>query len=196
MTPGAIAPGPGGVWFDDNTQVARMDAGGNAITYPATTDGRGITAGPDGNIWFTDGLTTDGLTNGAIGRLVPSSGQITQFPVLKGLDFGDIAAGPDGALWFTGQTGNIGWLGRITLSGQVTLHELTGRFSQPAGIVAGRDGNMWFVDTNANTVGRIDLKAAVKPNAGKSCKSSTHKRRGAKACKKPRQKAALRSVRW
>jgi virginiamycin B lyase len=163
MSPETIHLGPGGVWFDDATtaRVGRIDTAGHITTFGPTpslwSSGLGITKGPDGNIWFTEGQDNT-LIKGRIGRLIPSSGQITEFPVLNGMFFGGIAAGSDGALWFTGSTGNIGWLGRMTLSGQVTLHELPQVFSMPAGIVAGRDGNMWFTDTNANTVGRIDLK--------------------------------------
>src|SRR5215831_11083766 len=55
----------------------------------------GITAGPDGNVWFTE---PDGHQ---IGRITPA-GQITEFPLLKPNDSPDrITAGPDGALWFT-----------------------------------------------------------------------------------------------
>ena len=59
----------------------------------------GITAGPDGNLWFTG--------SSAIGRITPS-GTITLFPV-PGSAPGAITAGPDGNLWFLDNgTGKIG----------------------------------------------------------------------------------------
>ena len=65
-----------------------------------------ITAGPDGNLWFTDkDSARQGGLAGAIGRITPS-GQITEFfdgslDSLSSLYSASITAGPDGNLWFT-----------------------------------------------------------------------------------------------
>ena len=55
----------------------------------------GITAGPDGDLWFTE-------TGGnKIGRIT-TAGSIAEFPVPTSGSFPrGIAAGPDGNLWFT-----------------------------------------------------------------------------------------------
>jgi virginiamycin B lyase len=67
----------------------------------------GITAGPDGNLWFTDeGNLSAG--SGKIGRIT-TSGAITEFGSLSNPT--QITPGPDGNLWFT-ETGN-GKIGRI-----------------------------------------------------------------------------------
>ena len=75
---------------------------------------------------------------------------------------GDIAVGPDGNLWFavsvvastldsasalraTGVT--AGKIGRITPTGAVTLYPLPTAYSDPGGIAAGPDGNLWFTET-------------------------------------------------
>ena len=60
----------------------------------------GITAGPDGNLWFTE------FNGNKIGRITPA-GVITEFPIPSagGTPFG-ITAGPDGNLWFTEYFGN------------------------------------------------------------------------------------------
>jgi len=82
--------------------VTEFPAGLNAGSHPV-----GITAGPDGNLWFTDSGTI-----GAIGRITPSD-TVTEFPT--GITTGSpegIAAGPDGNLWFA-QGPN--WVGRIDL---------------------------------------------------------------------------------
>src|SRR5258708_22284130 len=73
-----------------------------------------ITTGPDGAMWFTDGI---GLR---IGRIT-TAGEITEFPIPSGgsgsLPF-SITAGPDGALWFTAElSGNIT---RLTTGGVIT----------------------------------------------------------------------------
>src|SRR5271166_4442544 len=53
-----------------------------------------ITTGPDGNLWFTEGLAS------RIGRITPL-GVVSEFAMLdpKDVAFG-MTAGPDGALWF------------------------------------------------------------------------------------------------
>ena len=68
------------------------------IEYPIPTSGsvpNGITAGPDGNLWFAERLGVK------IGKIT-TAGVITEFPVPT---FGSypngITAGPDGNLWFT-----------------------------------------------------------------------------------------------
>src|SRR5712692_6892750 len=62
----------------------------------------GITAGPDGNLWFTEKVSSQ------IGRITPQ-GKISEFslPTPNGFPEG-ITAGPDGNLWFTELAGNIG----------------------------------------------------------------------------------------
>jgi streptogramin lyase len=110
------------------------------FTIPTKGTPFDITAGPDGNLWFTDGA-------GEIGRITPS-GSITEFPVPSG-SF-RITAGPDGNLWFTGYS--TGEIGRITPGGSIT------EFPTPDGawgITAGPDGNLWFADPGGNKIGRI-----------------------------------------
>ena len=85
--------------------------------FPIPTAGSwpiGITAGPDGNLWFTENQGT--VTN--IGRITPA-GVITEFPIPTASSSPwAITAGPDGNLWFTEYTGNK--IGRITPAGVIT----------------------------------------------------------------------------
>ena len=73
----------------------------------------GITAGADGNLWFTE------YDGNRIGRITPS-GVVTEFSM--GISVGarptGITAGTDGNAWFTESNGNR--IGRITPSGVVT----------------------------------------------------------------------------
>src|SRR5260221_6153746 len=71
----------------------------------------GITAGPDGNLWFTDSA-------GAIGRITPS-GSITLFPVPASRPEGS-TAGPDCNLWFTDDAGATARIRRISTAGSFT----------------------------------------------------------------------------
>ncbi len=105
-------------------------AAGTVTEFPATGASFGITAGPDGNLWFT------ATGAGQIGRIT-TTGLVTLFPVptASSSPFG-ITAGPDGNLWFTeSSTGNIG---RITPNGVVT--EFTAHSGE--GITAGPDGDL------------------------------------------------------
>ena len=68
---------------------------------------RGITAGPDGNLWFTE------YKGAKIGQIT-TAGVITEFPIPGNRQSQppSIAAGPDANLWFTMQYNNQ--VGRIT----------------------------------------------------------------------------------
>jgi virginiamycin B lyase len=68
--------------------------------FPVSSSPWGITAGPDGNLWFTE------HSGNKIGRITPA-GVITEFPIptRRSGPFG-ITAGPDGNLWFTETNGN------------------------------------------------------------------------------------------
>lgn len=111
-----------------------------------------ITAGPDGNLWFTERADR-------IGRINPSTGAITEFPLPKicGSSAGcipvGIVAGPDDNLWFTEINGNN--IGRISTIGVITEYPLLTANSVPEGITAGPDGNLWFAEYNGNNIGRI-----------------------------------------
>jgi len=75
----------GPAWGQSVTEFAVPTAGSEPF---------GIAAGPDGNLWFTEG------SGNKVGRIT-TAGVITEFaiPTAGSFPFG-IAAGPDGALWF------------------------------------------------------------------------------------------------
>jgi virginiamycin B lyase len=164
-TLGAVAAGPdGNVWFTESdygnaARVARVDLSKlvgcdtNAslcITewpVPGETGGfglTGITAGPDGNVWFT--------STGMVNRITPS-GTITQFAAASATTQGGITSGPDGALWYAG----MGTIGRMTTSGALTEIPAPADFTSPRQICAGPDGNIWFAEISANKIGRVNL---------------------------------------
>ena len=107
----------------------------------------GITAGPDGNLWFTE------LNGDRIGRITPA-GLITEFTgMTAGAGPTGITAGPDGNLWFTERFGNK--IGQITPTGLIAEFSYRLPFgAQPYGITAGPDRNLWFA-TAAGFIGRI-----------------------------------------
>ena len=114
----------------------------NVFQQPA----RGITAGPDGALWFSD------YSNGRIGRIT-TGGAITYFPVPAfSVAPMAITAGPDGALWFTTNATKIG---KLTTGGVFTIYDYPGISSLVNGIAAGPDGAVWFTMGASNMIGRL-----------------------------------------
>jgi RHS repeat-associated protein len=182
--PWGITNGPdGNLWFAESglgdnvssstgNKIGKITPAGVITEYPLPigntyrTCGRcpiEITAGPDGNLWFTE------YGPGKIGRMTPS-GVLTEFPIPTGNSFPyGIAAGPDGALWFTetgvsdGGVGPIGGnnIGRITTDGVITEFPIPTARSDPREIVKGPDGNLWFTEEDANKIGRITTAGVI-----------------------------------
>ncbi len=122
--------------------VAPFAAVGEAITeftIPTLNSGAtNITAGPDGNVWFTE------PTAGKIARVTPA-GIITEF-AMPGTGYSLIASGPDGNLWVAGPQTQVA---RMNVFGSlVELFELP--ISKPAigGIVFSENGDLWFSEAS------------------------------------------------
>ena len=109
----------------------------------------GITAGPDGNLWFTT------FNSNLVGRITPA-GTIAEFPIPTPSGLQGITAGPDGNLWFCEQSANK--IGRITPNGTIT--EFAGA-NGPETITAGPDGNLWFTESPWTSVGRITPSGTI-----------------------------------
>jgi virginiamycin B lyase len=183
----------GNLWFTDNSAViSRICASTNrpagcpsigtiagysvptANSYPT-----GITAGPDGALWFTESSVNN------IGRINTSGSVPTcpspipnppscsvstpcfcEYPVPTANSYPtSISAGPDGALWFTEFLGEK--IGRICPTTSVPSCPDVGvmtEYSVPGhtgieGITTGPDGVLWF--TGAGYIGRINTSGSV-----------------------------------
>ncbi len=127
----------------------------------------GITAGPDGALWFTESqgnqigrLTTSGqVSDFPLPPRITTSGHVREFyvPAVVSTPWG-ITAGPDGALWFTEYEANS--IGRITTSGHVREVYVTKPSDSPTnalprGITTGPDRALWFAEYGGNAIGRI-----------------------------------------
>src|SRR5262245_32201428 len=121
------------------------------LSFGGNFGATGITAGADGNVWFTDPVA------GNVGRIAPS-GQVTEFTSPIGHP-GVITAGPDGNLWFsTSAISSSPAIGRITPDGQVASFPIPDQFAGVNALTAGPDGNVWFTEfvyPNQEKVGRI-----------------------------------------
>ena len=113
----------------------------------------GITAGPDGNLWFCE----EGRTK--VARATPQ-GVISEFDT--SVPPYQITAGPDGNLWFTASDFDFGFgseIGRISPAGE--LKEF-GLIAVACGIVAGPDGNLWFASCSGRGgIGRITTAGEI-----------------------------------
>ncbi len=172
VRPGAPSARPMLEVLEDRCQPSA--SGVTEFTLPSTfCRPEHITAGPDGNLWFTDQYADPAGHRGKIGRITPA-GAVTEFTLPT--DYftpGDIAAGPDGNVWFTERsqfTPGLGKIGRITPSGSITeftlpappaLVALVNPDSYATALSAGPDGNVWFTDQNNRLIGRITPQGTI-----------------------------------
>ena len=167
--PDGMIPGPqGSVWFIDGGDIGRVTPAGSITQFSTNTgwDVGGITAGPDGDIWFV-------VANGhAIGSMT-TTGTVTEYPLPPDSDALAIAAGPDGALWFTDY--GLNEIGRMTTTGVVSYYIVLTPVAGVAAIARGRDDALWFLEEYGNNIGRITTNGVVTeyplptPNAGLYC---------------------------
>lgn len=140
-----VAGSDGAFWLpvDANSAVGRLTTSGELTRFAPNIGGQinGLTAGPDGNLWFID-------NGGHVGRMTPT-GEVTLFTVAtnprNSTTGPSIGAGPDGNVWFSYEPGTIG---RLTPSGVLTQFPLPHR-DQISAITAGPDGGVWFLQAPA-----------------------------------------------
>lgn len=178
--PISITAGPdGALWFTGQANlyqvnatqqivwggsIGRITTAGVVTVYPVSGEPAGVTAGPDGALWFADG-------NDSIGRIT-TSGTVSTYSDPGIANAQNLTAGPDGALWFinSGHWVNVGTrnptfikgsIGRITTAGAVSSY---GAGSIDASdITAGPDGALWFTEGSAqgNDIGRITTSGSI-----------------------------------
>lgn len=129
----------------------------SGANYGLGEDVNGMTAGPDGAVWFTPSYTA------AIDRIT-TSGTITSFTPPRGAKGGGIVTGPDGALWFTEP--NNDRIARLATTGQFTEYKLpgvgrSGNQTAPSSIVVGPDGALWSIEQTTGKVVRITTSGKI-----------------------------------
>lgn len=151
-----ITGSDGNLWYiitiahKSGNKIGRITPTGVYTEFNVLTWNSGIfdlTAGQDGNIWFTESNA------GKIGRITPT-GVVTEFVLpLNQYGFppspGAITNGPDGNVWFTSDDG----IGRISLSGSVSFFSGHGSL----GITTGPDGNIWYTNYWGQIIGRLHI---------------------------------------
>jgi len=154
--PIGIVTGPdGALWFSEfyQAKIGRVTTAGVFTEYPLSTNAgpNMICVGADGNLWFTE-------TNvGKIGRITPA-GVVTEFTLPSGPTSVpvQIALGQDGNVWWVeANTANIG---RITPAGVITEFPTPTLASNPNGIVAAPDGDLYVTEVAASKIARFNPK--------------------------------------
>jgi virginiamycin B lyase len=110
----------------------------------------GITAGPNGNLWFTQ------VNSNQIGEIDPVMHVVSEYPIPtpQSGTIG-ITAGPDGNLWFAEAKANK--IGKINPTTHViSEYAIPTANSSPGLIAAGPDGNLWFTEVDGNKIGKIN----------------------------------------
>lgn len=111
-----------------------------------------ITAGPGGDLWFTE------ARGRKIGRIT-ASGAVSQYALTSSAPGPrGIVEGPDGDIWFADYTG--GAIGRSTAAGQISEYPV-GTVALPLSISTGPDGDLWFTEEAAGAIGRITTSGKV-----------------------------------
>ena len=157
LTVGASpSPTPTGCAVSATPQPAQFFAVPTPPGDPFATVGDSVAAGPDGDIWTSDGSR----------RIYQSTikGKIKAFDVPgagAGSLIATVTAGPAGgnSVWFANVTTQS--VGRVTVGAPPTITVFpVPQYSppanaQPAAIAAGPDGNMWFTDRASAYLGDI-----------------------------------------
>ena len=68
--------------------------------------------------------------------------------------------GPDGNTWFTSSYFTKSKVGKVTPAGVITQYSLPAS-SNPEGIIAGADGNLWFAQRSTSKIGRVTPTGTV-----------------------------------
>lgn len=149
------------MWFSTTDAIGHVTMTGDVTEYPsASLTISDITAGPDGNVWFTD------FGNDNVGRITPS-GAIKEYPTSGGAPLA-IAAGPDGNIWYSTDDG----LWRISTSGSPIGSVIAAHTDYAGGLVFTPDGNIWTCDGakvyRATPAGAVTTFAVPTPNGGSS----------------------------
>jgi streptogramin lyase len=144
-----------------NPQIGKISNGGSLKEFPVTPASAlpfGITSGPDGNIWFTES------GNDAIVQMTIANDTMTPFPL--GTPPGGAAkwqptyiiTGPStSTMTFAAPGANA--IGQITTAGAVSSFIIPTANSGVSSLVIGPDQKIWFVETNASKIGRLDPNA-------------------------------------
>lgn len=165
----ALAPDDHKLWFTEfsNNKVASIDPTSHAIHEYGSglQQPYGITAGSDGNMWFTENCATHSYigkfnANALDGNVGTISENAT---ASSDASPSWIASGSDGHLWFTEP--GVDAIGTMPTSGSSpTEFSLTSNSIGEGQITSGPDNALWFAEENPNAghaIGRVTTSGSV-----------------------------------
>jgi virginiamycin B lyase len=167
-SPRRLRIGPDGktMWFTEaeGNNIGSVTTSGFIVEYPIPTPNStpsGITAGPDGAIWFNESASSANQ----IVRMT-TAGQFTNTYPVPSPDsvLGQIITGPDGNLWVTENgSDKIGRLVPPNQPGGGVLTEwiVPTKRAIPTGLIVAPDGAMWFTEFGSSGVGRITTQGVI-----------------------------------
>ena len=130
--------------------VGEITPAGTFTEYSTPFSGFGITAEPDGNIWFT------AYHGDAVGKVTPS-GIVTTYSNLDQGDYRGLISGPGGDLWVSEVSHNK--ILEFNTQGQKVATFSVSHESY--GLTVGPDGNVWFGENDGNNIGRLTPQGTV-----------------------------------
>jgi len=145
------------LWIADGrnnkiTQLTLSSSTGSvtaATSYSVPNTPKNITAGSDGNLWFT-------YNNGSVGKLTPS-GVLTNIVITSGRVPQQFNSTSNGTIWMTAAKGSASSNGlvRIDTSGLITEYALgVAASSYPVDITIGPDDIPWY-SQNDGKIGKL-----------------------------------------
>ncbi len=149
------------LWFTEKTGEAQGAVGSLSINfgrgtgcgheYKVASEPGGITAGPEGAIWFTAGLANFGKI---------AEGVLSEYWFGTNVHPHSITAGADGNLWIAEQHK----IAKVTPSGTVAAEYAAAGSGEVGEITAGPDGNLWYTSDlgeKKGAIGRITTAGAT-----------------------------------
>jgi streptogramin lyase len=143
------------VWITDfnNDSLWRYTITSAQFTQFPVPEPQDVAVDSAGFVWFA------GPLNGIIGRLAPADGSVTTTSTAP-LVPRQLTIATDGQIWYTARFVPQG-IGRLNpVTGQVTTFP-TPSNPGPVGIAASPDGSVWFTQTTAGNIARIDNAGVI-----------------------------------
>jgi hypothetical protein len=139
----------GALWFvhSDPAGIGRIASDGTLTEYPVPggfgSELAGITAGPDGGLWFTAPRAR------MVGRMSPATGNVTGFRT--SWNPYAITSGPSHAVWFAMTDSGRWTITRLVPAGYMAFFQVPGPVK---GLAAGPDDGIYI--THGSTVERLE----------------------------------------
>ncbi len=156
----------GSAWFtaSGGNTIANVTVAGVSQEYAIPTLGmlsgvsNTITVDPSGYEWSSVWSAQSGIAS--LIRFSPGGANTSySLPAVPlGSFIEDTTVGPDDNLWYAERTSNGGSVGFITDAGSITQYLLPNQATfapYPESIVAGSDGNIWYLLDGGSTIGRV-----------------------------------------